>query len=471
MTGEFDKALARVVVREIPGCTELVSVERLSAGASQETYRLVIAAGGGERPLCLRRQPGGVRIPASDFHTVGSAAEALLIATARRVGVPEPEVHHVLTEADGLGEGFLMQWLEGETLGSRIARSSAFEGIRPSLARRCGEILARIHAIDVDMVGLRDRLPRESPEDLVRQTWERYKRFETPKPMVDYTARWLLERLPADYDTTLVHNDFRNGNLVVDPDRGITGVLDWEFANIGDPLRDLGWICVNSWRFGRSELPVGGFGRYEDLIEGYAAVSGKVPDPGHVRFWQVFGSFWWAVTTLYMAHHYRTGPDRTVERPAIGRRCSEGLIDCANLIIPGPVTLVDAKPRTDDDMPRLDELLGSVADFLREDVMDETRGRSRFLARVAANSLDIVLRDAALGGTMRGRELLRLRSMLETDDELVESRWRLVQALRDGSLDLERRDLIAHLRQTAADEVAIDQPRYSGLATVIAHGP
>ena len=465
MTAEFDKALARVVLREIPGCTELVSVERLSAGASQETYRLAVATGRGERLLCLRRQPGGVRIPATDFHTVGSPTEALLITAAREAGVPEPEVHYVLTEADGLGEGFLMRWLEGETLGSRIARSSAFEGIRPSLARQCGEILARIHRIDVDATGLGDRLPRDSPEDLVRQTWERYQRFDTPKPMVDYTARWLLERLPMGYETTLVHNDFRNGNFIVEPNRGITGVLDWEFANIGDPLRDLGWICVNSWRFGRPDLPVGGFGRYEDLIEGYASVSGRVPDADHVRFWQVFGSFWWAVTTLYMAHHYRTGPDRTVERPAIGRRCSEGLIDCANLIIPGPVTLLDAQAPNDDDMPRLDELLTSVADFLREDVMDETRGRSQFLARVAANSLDIVLRDAALGGTMRDRERRRLRSMFETDGELVELRWRLVQALRDGSLHLERADLVAHLRQTVADEVAIDQPRYSGLAT------
>ncbi|MYD98463.1 MAG: phosphotransferase family protein [Gammaproteobacteria bacterium] len=463
MTTEFDKALADVVAREISDCTGLVSVERLSAGASQETYRLVISTGGGERLLCLRRQPGGVRIPASDFHTVGSATEAMLITAARDVGVPEPEVHYVLTEADGLGEGFLMQWLPGETLGSRIARSSAFDRVRPSLARQCGEILARIHAIDVDAVGLSDRLPRESPEDLVRQTWERYKRFETPKPMVDYTARWLLERLPTRHETTLVHNDFRNGNFILDPDRGITGVLDWEFSNIGDPLRDLGWICVNSWRFGQPDLPVGGFGRYEDLIEGYASVAGAVPDPEHVRFWQVFGSFWWAVTTLYMAHHYRTGPDRTVERPAIGRRCSEGLIDCVNLIIPGPVTPLVEEPRADADMPRLDELLGSVADFLREDVVAETGGRTRFLARVAANSIGIVQRDGALGGTMRRRELLRLRSMLDSDGELDKLRWQLVGALRDGSLDLEHPELIAHLRQTVADEAAIDQPGYSGL--------
>ena len=107
---------------------------------------------------------------------------------------------------------------------------------------------------------------------------------------------------------------------------------------------------------------------------------------------------------------------------------------------------------TDDDMPRLDELLASVADFLREDVMDETQGRTRFLARVAANSVDIVLRDRALGETMRRRELLRLRAMLETDGDLAELRWRLVRRLREESVPLDHDGLIEHLRQTVADE-------------------
>ena len=84
-------------------------------------------------------------------------------------------------------------------------------------------------------------------------------------------------------------------------------------------------------------LPVGGFGEYADLFRGYEEVSGKTVDPDHVKFWEVFGSFWWAVGCLGMAEHYRTGPDQTVERPAIGRRSSECQVDCVNLLIPGPV--------------------------------------------------------------------------------------------------------------------------------------
>jgi len=251
---------------------------------------------------------------------------------------------------------------------------------------------------------------------------------------------------------------------------GIVAVLDWEVAHIGDPMRDLGWICTNSWRFGRSELPVGGFGVYADLFRGYEAESGIAVDPAHVKFWEVFGSFWWAVGCLGMAEHYRTGPDKTVERPGIGRRSSECQIDCVNLLIPGPVELIEAKPFTSTlDMPRTDELLVSVRDFLRSDVMAATEGRTNFLARVAANSLDIVLRELAVGAQQRELELARLRRLLSSNDDLEALRWRLVRALRDGSLPLDTPGLAEHLRQTVANQVAIDQPGYSGLKTALAH--
>ncbi|UCH48709.1 MAG: phosphotransferase family protein [Betaproteobacteria bacterium] len=471
MIVDFESALARVLVREIPGCKRLVSIERLSGGASQETYKLIIEDAHGERPLCLRRATGGVGTAEDDDlrESIGLPTEALLITKAREAGVPEPEVHYVLTEADGLGSGFVMQWLDGETLGARIVRSTDFDSVRPQLAGQCGEILARIHAIELDANGLRSRLPVHKPEHLVTRTWERYKRFNTPQPMLDYAARWLLDHLPGGEEATLVHNDFRNGNLMVDTS-GVSAVLDWEIAHIGDPMHDLGWLCTNSWRFGRADLPVGGFGSYDDLFSAYESASGRKVDRERVKFWEVYGSFWWAIGTLTMAEQYRLGSDRSVERPAIGRRCSEGQIDCVNLIAPGPVTIVQATTLRDDDMPRLDELLVSSRDFLREDVVGSTDGRAQFLARVAANSLDIVLRDAALGDTHRRLELERLRALFDSDGQLVDLRWQLVNALRDGSMPLDHPGLVAHLRNTVANQVAIDQPRYSGLATALAFG-
>jgi hypothetical protein len=164
-----------------------------------------------------------------------------------------------------------------------------------------------------------------------------------------------------------------------------------------------------------------------------------------------------------MAEHYRSGPDQTVERPAIGRRSSECQVDCVNLLIPGPADLVEPSPiESINDMPRIDELVSSVRDFLRGDVMAATRGRNNFLARVASNSLDIVLRELASGATLRERETERLRRLFGTDGELTELRWRLVHALRDGSMALDHPGLAEHLRETVVNQVAIDQPKYSG---------
>jgi hypothetical protein len=283
--------------------------------------------------------------------------------------------------------------------------------------------------------------------------------------MIDYTARWLLAHLPRDAEMALVHNDFRNGNLMVSP-TGVVAVLDWEVAHIGDPMRDLGWICTNSWRFGRGDLPVGGFGNYADLFAGYQSVSGRSVDPARVKFWEVFGSFWWAIGCLGMAEHYRTGPDNTVERPAIGRRSSECQVDCVNHLIPGPIALVaGTAPAMADEMPRIDELLTSVRDFLHREIMAESSGRTSFLARVAGNSLDIVLRDCSLGPAHRRLEQTRLAALLASEGSLEDLRWRLVKGLRAGEMPLDYPGLSEHLRHTVVNQIAIDQPKYAGFKT------
>ena len=473
MTESFEAKLETVLIRQLADCRKLLSAERLSGGASQETYRLTIAgADGVERLLALRRAPGGGASADGGGHeesrisyNPGLAAEALLMQSARAVGVPEPEVYYILAGDDGLGEGFIMSWLEGEALGARIVRSPELAAIRPKLAYECGQILARIHAIDLQATSLDQWLKTMTPADYVHTTWDRYKAFRTPQPMIDYAGRWLLDHLPQGVETALVHNDFRNGNLMISPD-GVVAVLDWEVAHIGDPMRDLGWICTNSWRFG-SELPVGGFGTYEDLFAGYEAVSGQTVDPDHVKFWEVFGSFWWAIGCLGMAEHYRNGPDATVERPAIGRRSSECQVDCVNLLIPGNVELVQATGESSEEMPRIGELLASVRDFLHGDVMAETRGRTNFMARVAGNSLDIVLRDHALGPEQRRREHQRLEALFVTKGGLDELRWRLVEGLRNAEIALDHPGLAKHLRQTVVNQIAIDQPKYSGFKTAV----
>lgn len=464
----FEDTLAQIVSTNISGVTALKACERLSGGASQETYRITVETDAGERLLAMRRAPGGI-VDETNNTRPGLEIEARLFHFAREAGVPEPEVFYVLQESDGLGRGFIMEWLEGEALGARIARSEAFADIRPKLAFECGEVLARIHGIDLATTGLDSDLSEMTATDFVTQTWDNYQLFDTPQPMIDFAARWLMENLPEVDRHCLIHNDFRNGNIMMSPEEGIVAVLDWEIAHIGDPMRDLGWICTNSWRFGKTELPVGGFGSREDLFAGYESVSGVKVNPAHVKFWEVFGSFWWSVGCLGFAERYRQGGvDATVERPGIGRRTSECQVDCVNLLIPGPVDKPTPQPMTlSSDMPRSDELLLSVRDYLRDDVMEGSSGRNNFLARVASNSLDIVLRELELGPAHLAFQQSALESLLGRTGKLEDLRWDLTRALRDGSMPIDQPGLSEFLRQSVVTQIAIDQPKYSGYATAL----
>ena len=118
---------------------------------------------------------------------------------------------------------------------------------RPRLAAQCGEIAARIHAIDPDTL---PRLPTHGAATQIDQYRTLLDTFGEPHPAFELGLRWLAERIPpAPARAELVHGDFRNGNFIVGPE-GIRAVLDWELAHLGDPVEDLGWLCVKSWRFG-----------------------------------------------------------------------------------------------------------------------------------------------------------------------------------------------------------------------------
>jgi aminoglycoside phosphotransferase (APT) family kinase protein len=142
--------------------------------------------------------------------------------------------------------------------------------------------------------------------------------------------RWLDAHCPPPTQARLVHGDFRNGNLIVGPD-GLRAVLDWELAHVGDPMEDLGWICVNSWRFGAVDKPVGGFGEREALWAGYEAAGGPPVSRAHALWWEVFGTLRWGVMCAGMAAAFRSA-DPSVERAVIARRASESEVDLMRLL-------------------------------------------------------------------------------------------------------------------------------------------
>jgi aminoglycoside phosphotransferase (APT) family kinase protein len=119
----------------------------------------------------------------------------------------------------------------------------------------------------------------------------------------------------------VVHGDFRLGNVIVGGD-GLRAVLDWELVHLGDPMEDLGWMCVKAWRFG-SPLPVAGVGEYERLFEAYEAAGGAAIDGDVVRWWEVLGTLKWGIMCIMQANAHLSGVARSHELAAIGRRVCE----------------------------------------------------------------------------------------------------------------------------------------------------
>jgi aminoglycoside phosphotransferase (APT) family kinase protein len=324
----MEALLERSVASWCPGATGVTGAVRLSGGASQETWSFDIVHPDGNIGAILRRAPQGYG--AAPARAAGLGAEAVLMQLAYGAGVPSPRVLHVLQPEDDLGTGFIMERVEGETIPRKILRDERFAQARPKLAHQLGKVLAGIHGLDPARL---PELRRMTAAKEIAELERDYRSFDWPRPVFELALRWLRDRDPgASEQVTLVHGDFRHGNLIIGPD-GVRAVLDWELAHLGDPMEDLGWICVNSWRFGEIDKPVGGLGSREELFAGYEAAGRRV-DPERVKFWEVMGTLRWGVMCCGMMQRFRTGPEHSVERAMIGRRSSETEIDLLRLLAP-----------------------------------------------------------------------------------------------------------------------------------------
>lgn len=288
----------------------VTDLRRLSGGASRETWSFDIAEGTGDlRRLILRRDPAGAPSGAM-------VKEARLLTVAGAAGVPVPRIVATGDTSSALGSPFVVtERLEGETIPRRLLRDERYAAALAGLAAECGTVLARLHAAPpADVAGLDD-------SDQLTQYRQVYDGIAQPSAAFELAFRWLERRRPARRRTAIVHGDFRHGNLLVDAS-GLRAVLDWELAHLGDPVEDLGWLCVKSWRFG-SPLPVGGFGTYDDLIASYERAGGDPVDRDCLRWWEVLGNLKWGIMCMLQARSHLSGRVRSVELAAIGRRVPE----------------------------------------------------------------------------------------------------------------------------------------------------
>ena len=324
---DFAAGLAALVQRTVPGAVAIAGLKRLTAGATLQTWSFdaVDASGRVGMPLILRRSPSGLRAG----ETLSLTNEAALVRRVGQLGVPVAQVVHTLVDADGLGDGFVMVRLEGETIPRKLLRDAGFANARPRLVAQMGAALGAIH--QVPTAGL-PTMPVRSTAAMLHGMRGRSAALPRASAVFEFALRWLQDHLPADPPTLrLVHGDFRIGNLMVNAD-GLHAVLDWEIAHLGDPAEDLAWICLPPWRFGNITQPVAGLGPREALYSAWQTITGEAVDPERVRWWQVMGSLRWGVGCASMCDWFASGRDPTVERAMIARRVSENEIDILRLL-------------------------------------------------------------------------------------------------------------------------------------------
>jgi len=302
-------------LRSVTASSKVENLSRLSGGASRETWRF--EADG--RPLILQRQRSG------DIRDMG--VEARVLRAAFAAGVRVPELLHSGTGADArnpIGSSYMiLEHVSGETIARKILRDEQFATARSVLVGDLARSLAALHTIAPDTIA---GLPSTDQVQQYRETLDGLNStLGQSHPAFELAFRWLEANRPTDSRRSLVHGDFRLGNVMVGPD-GLRAVLDWELAHIGDPMEDLGWLCVRAWRFG-SPKPVAGVGDYDELIGAYQEASGLAVDREVVRWWEVLGTLKWGIMCMIQASSHLTGLARSHELAAIGRRVCENEYD------------------------------------------------------------------------------------------------------------------------------------------------
>ena len=320
---ELANKINALISRRTSRPCEISGLAALSGGANNQTWRFSISDGPSKGDYILRMSP------AVEMQGMPKDVEASVQQAASEAGIPVAPVAWIIEPEDNIASGYIMTLIEGETIPRKILRDEAYADIRPKLASLCGTYAAMIHAIDPKIV------PQLAKSDIKQQIAEYkaiYRNTGLRRPVVELAFKWLEDNCPSHEDVKVVHGDFRNGNFIIGPE-GMRAILDWELAHLGDPMEDLGWICVNSWRFGNSDQPVGGFGQREDMFASYEAVTGKAVDRARVHYWEVMGTLKWGIMCMIMSKVAPESGPLSVERAAIGRRTSETELDLLELLL------------------------------------------------------------------------------------------------------------------------------------------
>lgn len=303
---------------------EVTALRALAGGAIQDN-RLVEAmvVGGpeaGRRAFVLRKDA-----PATIAASHRRREEFALMALAHAGGVTTPRPIAFCEDGEVIGGPFaLMEKVEGVGFGPRVVKDLALGGDREALGERLGRELALIHRLRpageaFAFLGMAPDRPAQAAIDRLRLWLDQ---MGAARPASEWALRWCELSQPPCPCPVLCHHDFRTGNFMLD-ERGLTAILDWEFAGWGDPHMDIGWFTAKCWRFSRPDLEGGGICSREAFYRGYEMEAGTVIDRAAVLFWEVMAHLRWGVIALQQGARHLSGAEPSLALALTGRMIAE----------------------------------------------------------------------------------------------------------------------------------------------------
>ena len=282
--------------------------ELVGGGRSNLTYRVTDSAG---TAFVLRRPPlGHVLESAHDM-----AREHRIISAVGRTNVPVPRTMGLCTDVDVNGAPFyVMSYVEGVVLDGPEKAALLPVEHRRAASEHLIDVLADLHAVDVDEVGLGELARRDGYIERQLRRWtKQWANSKTRElPAIDEVAERLATRMPEQQGVSIAHGDYRFGNVLTDVNAGrIVGVLDWELCTLGDPMADVGYLGVYWTDPGGEQLrhndPSGGegFPTYAELVARYADRTGR--DVSGVDYYVAFSSWRLAVISEGVYARYLHG--------------------------------------------------------------------------------------------------------------------------------------------------------------------
>jgi aminoglycoside phosphotransferase (APT) family kinase protein len=300
--------VTRWMAAAIPDSEPPFRFDLIAGGRSNLTYRVTDGAG---RSFALRRPPVSHVLPTA--HDM--KREYTVITALGPTGVPVPATLGLCTDDSVNGAPFyVMSFVEGHIVRDERAAARLPEASRARAGESLIDTLARLHAVDVDAVGLGEFARRDGYIARQLKRWHGQFTQSTldgqPGPAVVDRVHQLLEaRIPEQQGGVIVHGDYRLDNTVLDDDGNVSAILDWEICTLGDPLADLGLLMVY-WAepedgdhalLGVAPTTLPGFARRSELLGRYAARTGR--DVSGIAYYRAFG--FWKLACILQGVHVR----------------------------------------------------------------------------------------------------------------------------------------------------------------------